>query len=208
MLDENKNCLLCGELSLKKTNLLWECLTCGLLFKDPETFMALSEEKSRYLTHNNDVNDSGYLSYLERLFELVSDRKGKVLDFGCGPTQGLKALVEKRNYQSFEVDSYDPIFFPELNLKKKYDIVFASECVEHAYHPAKTFELLKKLIKKEGVLALSTAMSDGQNLETWWYKNDPSHVVFFSEKTIKHISTVYHFEIILFKSPHVLLKSR
>lgn len=206
MSDENKNCLLCGEKSEKKTPLLWECLRCGLLFKDPDLFWGEEQEKARYATHNNDVTDEGYLKYLNKLFSIVETRSGLVLDYGCGPEKGLEALVANSGYKNLIVESYDPMFFPEINMGKKYDLIFASECLEHFYKPAEELVKLKNLLKNSGELAVSTNFYKGQDLSKWWYLNDPTHVAFYSEKTFEFISNEYGFNISHSKDPHVILK--
>lgn len=207
MSDENKNCLLCGDESSKKTSLLWECLRCGLLFKNPDQFWGLEKEKARYLTHNNDVNNESYLKYLDKLFSKMNALEGDILDFGCGPEKGLESLVEKKGLRNLFVDSYDPIFFPKISKNKKYDFVYASETLEHFYQPTVEIENILNLLKPGGVWAVGTNLSDNENLEKWWYTNDPTHVAFYNQKTFSYISNKYQLEIIHFKSPHIILKS-
>lgn len=205
MSDENKNCLLCGATSEKKTTLLWECLRCGLLFKNPDSFSSFIEEKARYLTHNNDLHDEGYLKYLSKLWAEIPKPEGDVLDFGCGPSKGLEALAQKQNIKNISVDSYDPIFFKNVNFEKKYDIVYASECLEHFYNPKKDLRLLFSFLKPGGVLAISTVFSDGVDLKSWWYLKDHTHVVFYSSKTFDWIRREFSFKTLFIKSPHIIL---
>ncbi len=214
MNDENKNCLLCGATSEKKTSLLWECLRCGLLFKNPGLFLEFKDEKARYQTHNNDLSDQSYLGYLNKLWKKIPNPQGEVLDFGCGPSKGLEALVgqstgknlEKQTGLKINVDSYDPIFFKDVDFKKKYDVVYASECLEHAFDPQKTFEVLVSFLKPGGVLAISTVLSDGVDLNSWWYLKDSTHVVFYARKTFERVEQEFGLKLMHLQSPHIVFK--
>ncbi|MGH1468384.1 MAG: methyltransferase domain-containing protein [Bdellovibrionales bacterium] len=208
MTEEKKNCLLCGAASKKETGLLYECLRCGLLFKDPSNFWSLTKEKARYLTHNNDVENLGYLGYLNKLLSKMGALTGEVLDFGCGPEKGLEALIKHNKFMDVKVDSYDPIFFPNLLPDKKYDYIYASECFEHFYNPQQEIEKVLSLLKSGGCIGVATNLSDEEDLENWWYTNDPTHVVFYSKKVFQFLAKKYHLEILHIESPHIILKSR
>lgn len=205
-----KNCLLCGSKTHIYEDSYYKCSNCNLIFKDPHLFVSLEKEKARYLTHNNSPEDQGYLKYLNKLFSCVDVHEGKILDYGCGPTKGLEALVKSKNLSKLEVESYDPIFFPEKNSEKnqKYDFIFASECFEHFYDPKKEIENILKLLNSKGSLLISTELSDGKSFKNWWYLKDPTHVVFYSLKTFKWLADRYNLDVLLLKSPHIVLKSK
>lgn len=201
-----KNCLLCACEAYKFENFYWKCSNCKLVFKDPSAFVSFETEKARYETHNNDLEDQGYLGYLDKLFSLRDHIKGEVLDYGCGPTKGLQSLIEKQSLKKFNIESYDPIFFP-IEITKKYDLIFASECFEHFYKPKEEIEKVLKCLKSKGTVLISTELYDGKNFKTWWYLNDPTHVVFYSEYTFRWIADFYKLDVLFLKSPHIGLKS-
>ena len=205
---DTQNCLLCESEAVSYQDFYWKCPTCGLVFKSPETFPEYMEEKQRYLTHNNDVNDLGYLNYLSKAFDLADVKKGRFLDYGCGPTQGLNVLVEHKKFESIQVDSYDPIFFPMDFSKKQpsraYDLVFASESFEHFYKPQKEISKIVDLLKVGGCLVVSTGFYEEQDLKAWWYAKDPTHVVFYSKQTFEWVSSKYDLKIKYLKSPYVI----
>ena len=202
-----KNCLLCACESHKFENFYWKCSNCALVFKDPSVFVSFEKEKARYETHNNDLRDQGYLKYLDKLFSLRDHNEGVVLDYGCGPTKGLEALVEKQNLKKITVESYDPIFFPMENIKK-YDLVFASECFEHFYNPQEEIEKIFKLLNLKGTLLVSTELYDGKNFKNWWYLKDPTHVVFYSEQTFQWLAETYNLDLLFLQNPHIGLRSK
>ncbi len=55
------------------------------------------------------------------------------LDFGSGQDAAVVAILKEKGYQ---IQAYDPFFFPDLNWKKhKFDFITATEVVEHLQHP-------------------------------------------------------------------------
>ncbi len=162
----------------------YKCKICDYTFLDPSQRLSGREEKIRYLKHKNNVQDLRYLRFLSHLYECSFKKAHKsILDFGCGPTEGMKALNSK-------IESYDPFFFnnPE-KLKKKYDLILCSEVVEHFYNPSKEFQRLKGMLNKGGVLALRTGvLSEERKFQRWSYRKDITHVGFFQTKTFKYLA--------------------
>ncbi|MFP4023776.1 MAG: class I SAM-dependent methyltransferase [Thiohalospira sp.] len=171
------------------------CPSCKLIFSLPDNFLTTDEEKERYLHHNNGIQYSGYVHFLNQAVEpaLGYLKPGmECLDFGCGPVPTLSILI-KRN--GFGCDDYDPLFFPELP-DKKYDVVFATECFEHFYHPAKEIKTITSILKKEGFLIMMTQLWKGlERFHLWHYTNDDTHVVFYHKDTIRYIAEKFEMEI-------------
>ena len=64
-------CGLCQSESIDKFALdsqrSWQyfhCTHCDLVFRDPHTFLNSIEEKKRYSTHQNSIEDQGYVDFL------------------------------------------------------------------------------------------------------------------------------------------------
>ena len=67
--------------------------------------------------------------------------------------------------------------------------------IEHFYNPKKEFELLKSLLKKDGVLYLMTGIySEEIDFSKWWYKNDLTHVFIFTKETFSFIKEKFEFK--------------
>ncbi|MEW7280790.1 methyltransferase domain-containing protein [Aquimarina sp. 2201CG1-2-11] len=79
-----------------------------------------------------------------------------------------------------------PIFVQTKTfLKKRYVYIVCFEVMEHFYNPAKEFGLLKSLLLPNGTLYCKTKLYNSMiNFTTWWYKNDPTHVFFYSNSTL------------------------
>ena len=169
----------------------FRCQNCSLIFVDPESFLSSSEEKARYELHQNSSEARGYREFLNRLVEPLSVRLGKKelkgLDFGCGPCPTLPFMLEERGYlMSF----YDPYFAdnPSL-LDKEYDFVTCSEAMEHFNSPAKEWNLLLARVKPGGWLGIMTNLSaEAENFGQWYYKNDLTHVSFYSRDTFSFLA--------------------
>jgi len=116
------------------------------------------------------------------------------LDFGSGPGPTLSIMFEEAGHQ---MAIYDHFYAKDASaLDKKYDFITATEVVEHLHKPAETLGLLKTLIKPRGVFGIMTKLSTGlKDFETWHYKNDPTHVCFFSQKTFLFLSKKWGWDV-------------
>lgn len=197
---------MCSAKSLTLEVSFWKCSNCDLIFKDLKDFPSFSNEKERYETHNNDDSDLNYLKYLNRLFTLTDLKGGSVLDYGCGPSKGLAALVANKGLEGVFVESYDPIFLKDANLNKKYDLAFASESFEHFFNPKLEIKKILNLLAPKGKLAVSTEFHDGKKISEWWYARDPTHVVFYGTKTFEWMAKNFDLEILWIKNPHIIFR--
>ena len=208
---KDTECRLCRNKETEVSSHFVFCAQCQMYFKSLKDCLSLEKENERYLQHNNDVTDVNYLTYLSKLFSyLPKDLQGPVLDFGCGPTKGVEALVKKEKL-NIEVHSYDPIYFPEgISKHFKYNKIYASECFEHFLNPAKTIGFISDLQDSDGVLAIRTelySLSKGP-LEKWWYFKDPAHTCFYTEDTIRWLAERFNYQIKTLDSPYIVLEKK
>ena len=115
------------------------------------------------------------------------------LDYGCGPGPTLSILLKEKGGVVFD---YDPLFYPEEKLLElQYDVVTSTEVVEHFKVPAQNWEELTGLVKPGGILGIMTQfLTESIDYQSWWYKNDPTHVSFYNEKTFKYLAEKYNLE--------------
>jgi SAM-dependent methyltransferase len=161
------------------------CGTCGLVFVPPEWHLTRDGEKAEYDLHQNDVGDPGYRAFLSRLMQPLVERLSPGacgLDFGCGPGPALADMLREAGY---EVALYDSFFAPdEAAMDARYDFICATEVVEHLYRPGQELERLWSLLRPGGWMGVMTKLvRDRAAFDRWHYKNDPTHVCFFSEDT-------------------------
>lgn len=193
------NCLLCHFDSIPFELDTFLCPECHLVFKNPNIFYNTDQDIERYSTHNNSSTDQGYLNFLEKLVQPLKPflpRKFTALDFGCGPGPTLSGLLEDLGGQ---VENYDPLFFPDAHLliPESYDVVTCSEVVEHFKTPSSDWEMMVDLVKDEGLLAVMTLLYSKEiDYKKWWYRNDPTHIVFYQSETIDFIAKTYNLDIL------------
>lgn len=171
----------------------FRCPECALIHLDPAHRLSREEERNRYLLHENDRNDSGYVSFLNRLAKPVMERLrpgARGLDFGCGPTPVLSDMLTAAG---FTCAAYDPFFAPdETLLDERYDFITCSEVVEHAHDPARMFATLRRMLEPGGILGVMTMFHPGEDaFAGWWYRRDPTHVCFYGEATMRWIGERY-----------------
>lgn len=162
-----------------------QCGDCALVFVPVLYHFSAAAERAEYDLHENNMHDVGYRTFLTRLVDPLLDRLevgAKGLDFGCGPGPALAAMLEEAGY---EVALFDPFYFPDRSvLEPHYDFICATEVVEHLREPGKEIEHLWQQLLPGGSLAIMTKLvRDRAAFAAWHYKNDPTHVSFFSRAT-------------------------
>jgi 2-polyprenyl-3-methyl-5-hydroxy-6-metoxy-1,4-benzoquinol methylase len=162
-----------------------------LIFVDRAALPALAEERAIYELHRNHPDDPGYRRFLERLAAPLAERLGPArlegLDFGCGPGPTLSRMMEERGYS---MSVYDPLFAADRStLGRTYDFITCSETFEHFHAPAREWSLLLALLRPGGWLGVMTQLArDVQAFAGWRYKNDVTHVSFFSRETFEWLA--------------------
>jgi 2-polyprenyl-3-methyl-5-hydroxy-6-metoxy-1,4-benzoquinol methylase len=195
------------------------CSSCGLNYLSPrltqEAILKLYKDEAYY---NSNISGQGYDEYLEisdnwvktftlRLKQIAPYKStGKVLDIGCGPGYFLSAAQKL----GFDVHGLDPSdYIVEMAQKtwgsrvklgliesadyppETFDLVVAFDTFEHIYDPKKFLAAIHKVLKKDGVLAITTpdptsalAKVSGKN---WVSFKLPEHVFYWSPETIRRI---------------------
>lgn len=174
-----------------------QCDNCHLVFVPKRFHLDSKEEKAEYDKHQNDPSDLGYLKFLSRTTEPLFARlsAGAIgLDFGCGPGPAISQLGDK---QGITVRNYDLYYFPDPQLlDTSYDFITMTEVIEHLADPAKVLNVLDKSLKKKGILAIMTKrVIDRNAFASWHYKNDPTHIAFYSEATLRWIAKKMHWKL-------------
>ncbi len=172
-----------------------KCENCRGIFMRKELLLSGEEEKQQYLTHLNDVHDTRYQTFVKPIVDAVLDNFGPLhrgLDFGAGTGPVISWLLSQQGYQ---IREYDPFFYPYPEiLKEQYDYIVACEVVEHFYHPDREFALLKKLLRKGGMLFIMTLLYDDSiDFGRWFYKNEETHVFFYQAETVRWLQEKFDF---------------
>jgi hypothetical protein len=174
------------DIELKKT--FFYCFNCELIFLDKKFYVTKKNEKNQYDHHNNSLENDGYVKMFENFLDYTLSDLTKVknaLDFGSGPTPVLAELLKRRG---LEVEYFDKFYQPKKIYKtKKYDLITSTEVFEHLENPKEVLNLLSNHLNPNGIISLMTLFHT--NIESdflkWWYRRDPTHITFFTPKTIE-----------------------
>ena len=174
----------------------------------PHQFLSAQAEKAEYDRHQNSPEDAGYRRFLGRLFEPLASRlepESRGLDFGSGPGPTLSVMFEEAGYR---MAIYDPFYAPDRSvLDERYDFVTASEVVEHLHRPRRVLDRLWSLLRPGGILGIMTKrVLDRDAFSRWHYKNDPTHVCFFSLETFEWLAEHWQAELTVCGADVVLLR--
>lgn len=162
-----------------------------ILSLDQKNRISDSEEKLRYLKHQNDTQ--GYQDYMNNLYQSFIKpylKSGQTLDFGCGPKQMFKGLI-------MGLSAYDKFFFKDdVVFDQTYDNILLIEVIEHLHKPLLELEKLIGILNDGGRLFIKTQFYNLDLLSNWWYLRDQTHVSFFNEKSFLYISKRFSLKII------------
>ena len=206
-----KNCTVCKskniQIFLKIEELIyWKCNFCEAKFLDNKNYISYNEEKKHYLKHNNILTDQGYRNFLLCLIKPLKDKISLYdfgLDYGCGYSPALADILKK---DGFNIDIYDPFFFPNENIfLKKYKFITCSEVVEHLFKPYEEFIKIDNLMDYNAWFGLMTSfMTEDYLFKNWHYRRDPTHVVFYKKKTFEVVANQRNWNVV-FPSKNIAL---
>ena len=190
------------------------CQGCGLVFLTPRP-----DGKEILKFYAQDYYGEGpqkFRSWLEvpRLFwawnrmrrvQKIFPRPGKALDIGCGQGTFLQ-LLKKGGWEchgteltadsaarasrlgiSISVGEIDENRFPAHS----FDLITLWHVLEHLPEPLKTLRNLTRLLKKGGILAISTPNIDSLQAEVgrgqWFHLDPPRHLYLFSPRSLEQM---------------------
>ncbi len=183
-------CPLCSfsahYLSSGENRKYWLCSECRAIFVPQEFHIPKNEEVKRYLEHENSLENEGYVRMFQEKIDLLQEYEIKsALDYGCGYEPVLKTLLER---QGIKTDGYDPNFFPDTRLDKLYDLVISTETFEHFRNPAEEIPRIADKVAPGGILAIMTRFYPFEDFANWYYKRDPTHIIFYCSQTFQWLA--------------------
>lgn len=167
-----------------------QCDRCQLVFVPRQYHLDETQEKAEYDLHQNNPGDPGYRTFLSRLMLPLQAKQPPPalgLDFGCGPGPALAQMFEAAGYT---MEVYDKFYASDSSvLSKQYDFISCTEVVEHLAQPGKTLDRLFAMLNAGGWLGIMTKIViDNAAFVRWHYKNDLTHICFFSRETFQWLA--------------------
>lgn len=182
----------------KKAGEYFHCAWCDLRFLAAEFYADTALEKQVYLQHTNELDNPYYLDFITPVVQVCKehiqpDHLG--LDYGCGYSPLLATML---NTDGYSVTHYDPMFFADNTvLEKNYDFVVCTEVVEHFKNVQSELDKLVSLLKPGGILIIMTLLYKADiEFAHWHYRRDPTHVSFFTKKTISYVCEKWNLKVI------------
>ena len=194
-------CRLCSHpahLVFEESRPFFACNVCGLIFTD--CFISEEAVEKHYKDQHGNTFDwmneaNGFVEWIRNMGLAVPLLSLSMLDYGSG--SGL--LTEALKKIGFQVDCYEPMLHGEFNpdkYSKSHDVVILNEVVEHLEDINKTFDIIYRVLSPNGVVVIKTLLTDWiindpenfkESFTRWWYKDDPTHISFFSFMTIEYL---------------------
>lgn len=84
-----------------------------------------------------------------------------------------------------------------MNLKKKFDVIIAGDIIEHLYNPGSFLQNMKRHLKSDGILFISTPNIRSRCVLPF-YKTNPEHTLWHDRYTIRTLLNASGFEIVDF----------
>jgi 2-polyprenyl-3-methyl-5-hydroxy-6-metoxy-1,4-benzoquinol methylase len=133
---------------------------------------------------------TGWFKYLQKFIELRNGNGRKVLEIGCS-IGGACSILADNGFEVFasDISSYaikgakslakengrKIKFFTcdvqkNIPIEEKFDFIYAFEVIEHLKDPLFSIKLMKKKLKKNGLLICSTPNGDKD------FSSDPTHI--------------------------------
>lgn len=188
----------------------FRCSNCQLVFVPDDQLISDSAEKAIYDLHENEIGDEGYRNFLNRLAAPLTEKLtpgSHGLDFGCGPGP---ALADMLTLNGFKMDLYDLFYYPDKSkLRDKYEFITATEVIEHIKDCENAFNYFEDKLKSGGILGLMTKLViDQEAFSKWHYKNDLTHIRFYSLETFKWVAENRGFDLEIIGKDVILLQKK
>lgn len=190
------------------------CENCNFQFTNPrpnQEEIGKYYKSEDYISHSDKSNTPiNFLYKLARKYALSSkkklinsltkNKKGRILDYGCGTGYFLKTMKDN-GWKTYGIEPNDDARkiasskskveenIEDLKLKnKKFDVITLWHVLEHIHNLNETMKVLKTILKEKGkiVIAVPNIESYEQSVfeEQWAAYDVPRHLYHFSQDTM------------------------
>lgn len=225
-----KKCILCKNDSKVKFNYkgfdILECKQCFMIFVDPDSIEKNYKEQyekniSSPMDYYKAIESYDIRSFKERLIYLEKyfQKPKTLLEIGSNTGTFLKTAVNKgwkvtgiepnkkicnefiNNNKNIKI--YNTFFDKKFvsKHKKKYDLIYSSDVIEHVPDPVEFMSLAKRLLKKDGFIV--TITPDFDNILSKLFQIKPTeHLIYLNRKNILELYKKSKLNILEVKNIH------
>ncbi len=129
-----------------------------------------------------------------------------ILDFGAGSG----GLTEELRRRGKNVTALEPMFHGYLKdqqYPEPFDVVVAVEVIEHLPNLWEELDEIDKVMTSDGIFIVTTNLTNPfidrpdavEQFRSWCYKDDPTHVNFFSNRSLDFIAERKNWTIDVYK---------
>lgn len=194
---------------------LRECLNCELVYKSTIPGIRLVSD---LMTRESIWTEEHPLeSDVELILQHLKTSDFDLLDVGAAHGHLLKAMKSRT---SGRISALDVVQYSGLDgtlrgefilgqiedaqlswSEEPYDVVIASDVVEHLYAPEDAFKNFDRLVKEGGILCIETGNSDSEwprkyGVGRWWYASWVVHHLFWRETSLHKLAQRHAFELV------------
>lgn len=193
-------CRVCGDTALlffKNERTFYKCPQCWLIFTNE--ISTSSEQETHYKKQWRDEDKSFWKGQVDVLEKIIGKhvKPRRILDFGSG-SGALTQEFQSRNYDVTPVEPMVTGYLKDQNFTGKFNVVLAVEVFEHLLNLWDEIEEIEKILEPGGIILAATALTNPfiqrdqaqEEFKEWWYKDDPTHVNFFCNKTLEVMGAV------------------
>ncbi|MFQ5486930.1 MAG: class I SAM-dependent methyltransferase [Gammaproteobacteria bacterium] len=185
-----------------------QCRRCDLVYVPAAFHLDAVAEKRRYDQHRNNPQDPAYRAFLSRLMIPLLERLppgAQGLDYGSGPGPTLSLMLAERGHA---MNIYDAFYAPhEAALARRYDFLTCSETMEHFAAPGREWRRFLSLVRAGGWIGIMTQLREAkQDFAAWYYKNDDTHVCFYSRATFEFLARRHDLKLYFEEASVILLR--
>lgn len=192
----------------------YKCPSCALIFTNETADNAAAEK--HYKSQWNNADDDFWKQQVDALVGVIQKYKmpmGRLLDFGSGSGEITKEFQRR----GIEAEPLDPMInglLKDQNYSYKFDVVVGVEVIEHLPNMWEELKEIENHLSHDGIMLFTTNITEpfinSSNevdvFKAWWYKDDPTHVSFFSNKSIFRLAEIMHYTADIYGTQLFVLK--
>lgn len=203
------------------------CPECGLIYLYPkpeedENIYNMDYYQKRSILNATSASSMMHTRHLEILETYASHHS--LLDIGCGTgyfmnlarsrgwnTEGIdisaEALCYARRHYGLNVHNYRLSQLP----KKTYDVITLWDVIEHLCNPLDTLSVIYRLLKPDGILAVSTPNVYGISTRLAGKRSSifstKDHLFYFSARTLRRLIEKTGFKVIKIMTETIYIRN-